>query len=379
MQTEAATYDLRREWIAAALRGECPGWPASAVGDVEGMLDVAEDEGVCALLDETLRARAAPWTVPIAFSDGIAAIAHRQVVIELLRRGDLARVVQALAAADIPMLLLKGAALAYGAYPAPCMRPRGDTDLLLRDTAAVERCKPVLAELGYAASNVPTTTVMAYELVFRRSGQGDHVHWIDAHWALANNALHARCFDFDELAAESVALPMLGEAARGLGDVHALLHACMHRVSNLPFAIGDRLVWLYDMDLLLRRLRPPDFDRLRELATQRGLAGACWDGLRATAAAFATPLPDGLLAALEQAARNERFDIRKASRRWYQEWHSLRALPSAKRGAWIREKLFPHPAYMRELHAIDNRWKLAWSYARRLGHGLAMTLRGKLR
>ena len=376
MQDETTLYNLRRDWLAAAMRGEHPDWPASIVGDVDGMLTVAEDEGICALLDETLRTYAASWIVPAAFSEGIAAIAHRQVVIEMLRRGDLVRIVQALAAAGLPMLLLKGAALAYGAYPSPSMRPRGDTDLLLCDIAAADRCKPVLAELGYAASKVPTTTVMAYELVFRRDGQGDHVHWIDAHWALVNNAVYASCFGFDELVTESKALPMLGESARGLGNIHALLHACMHRVSNLPFAIGDRLIWLYDIDLLLRRLHAADFERLRELATQRGLAGACWDGLRATVAAFATPLPDGWLAALEHAARNEHFDIRKANRRWYLEWHNLRALPFAKRGAWIWEKLFPHPAYMRDLYAIDSRWKLAWMYVYRLGHGLAITVRG---
>jgi hypothetical protein len=340
------------------------------------MLAVAEAEGVNALLVNALRAPGAAWSLPNEFKDALAAVVHQQLVVDLLRRSELVRVMRVLAVAGIPALLLKGAALAYSVYPAPFLRPRCDTDLLFPDTEAIECCKPVLAGLDYVDSNVPTTTTMAYELVFRHDTESGLTHWIDAHWALSNNTLFASRFSFDELRAEAVALPALGAEARGLGIVHALLHACMHRVCNLPHGVGDRLIWLYDMDLLARRCSARDFDRLGELAVQRGLAGACWDGLCNAVFAFSTPLPPGLMDALERAAKNEPFDVRKARRRWYQEWHNLRTLPVAKRWAWVWEKLFPNPAYMRSLYSINNRWSLGWAYLRRLGHGFWMTLRG---
>jgi hypothetical protein len=376
MQNDDAMYSARRDWLAAAIRGERPVWPAAPIGTVEGMLAVTEAEGVSALLVNSLRAPGAAWSLPNEFKDALAAVVHQQLVVDLLGRNELIRVMRVLAVAGIPALLLKGAALAYSVYPAPFLRSRGDTDLLLPDVEAVECCKPVLAGLDYVDSHVPTTTAMAYELVFRHEAENGQVHWIDAHWALSNSAMYASCFSFAELRAEAVALPALGADARGLGKVHALLNACMHRICNLPHGIGDRLIWLYDMDLLARRCSERDFDRLRELAVQRGLAGTCWDGLCNAVFAFSTPLPAGLLDVLEQAAKNEPFDVRKARRRWYQEWHNLRALPVAKRWAWVWEKLFPNSAYMRELYSVDGRWSLGWAYLRRLGHGMWMTLRG---
>ncbi len=374
MQTDTAMYSTRRDWLAAAIRGERPDWPAAPVGAVDGMLAVAEDEGVSALLVNAMRAPGATWPLPNEFKDALAAAVHQQLMVDLLGRNELISVMRVLAAAGIPALLLKGAALAYRVYPAPFLRPRGDTDLLLPDTEAVECCKPVLAALDYVDSQVPTTTTMAYELVFRRESENGQIHWIDAHWALSNSAMYAGRFSFDELRAEAVALPALGANARGLGNVHALLHACMHRVCNLPLGIGDRLIWLYDMDLLARRCSAREFGRLLELAEQRGLAGVCWDGLCNAVFAFSTPLPTGLMDALERASKSESFDMRKARRRWYQEWHSLRTLPAAKRRAWIWEKLFPDPAYMRELYPFKGRWGLGWAWLRRLGHGVWMTL-----
>jgi hypothetical protein len=376
MQIDAATYSSMRDWLAAAIRGERPGWPAAQAGAVERMLAVAEAEGVSALLDYSLRAPGTAWSLPVEFKDSLAAAARQQQVLGLLRRTELVRVVRVLAAAGIPALVLKGAALSHSVYPAPWLRPRDDTDLLLADTEAIECCKPVLAGLDYVDSKVPTTTAMAYELVFRRDTEGGLTHWIDAHWSLSNNAFYADRFSFDELRADAIALPALGADARGLGNVHALVHACMHRVCNLPHGTGDRLIWLYDMDLLARRCSARDFDRLCEIAILRGLAGTCWDGLCNSVFAFSTPLPHGLLDALERAAKDERFDVRKAGRRWYQEWYNLRTLPAAKRWSWAWEKLFPNPAYMRELYAIDNRWSLGWAYLHRLGHGMWMTLRG---
>lgn len=376
MQIDVPTYTARRDWLAAAIRGERPAWPAESTGVVEQMLAVADDEGVSALLVNALRAPGTSWALPTEFKDALAAVVHQQLVVDLLRRNELISVMRVLTAAGIPVLLLKGAALAYRVYPAPFLRPRGDTDLLLPDTEAVECCKPVLAALDYVDSKVPTTTAMAYELVFRRESENGQIHWIDAHWALSNCALYAGRFSFDELRAEAVALPALGAEARGLGNVHALLHACMHRVCNLPLGIGDRLIWLYDIDLLARRCSALEFDHLRDIALERGLAGTCWDGLRSAMAAFATPLPKGLLKGLERASREEPFDVRKAGRRWYQEWHNLRALPLGKRCSWVWEKIAPSPAYMRELYPTKNRWSLGWSYLRRLGHGLWMTLRG---
>ena len=56
-------------------------------------------------------------------------------------------------------------------------------------------------------------------------------------------------------------------AAWGLGAAHALLHACVHRASNLSAGLGDRLKWLYDLHLprpaeMVTLKDPADFRRI---------------------------------------------------------------------------------------------------------------------
>ncbi len=378
MSNDATRTKARRDWLVAVLRGERPPWPAASVASVGDLLDAAEAEGVTALVDQAVRTPGAAWELPQKFKDALIATTRQHQVLEMLRHKELVRVLRVLAAANIPVLVLKGAALSYGLYQVPWLRPRGDTDLLLTDVEAVECCKPLLAGLDYVASKVPTGTTISYELVFRHDTESGVVHWIDAHWKASNCAMYANALDFERMLPVAVALPALGPGARGLSDMHALVLACLHRVCNLPLGVGDRLIGLYDIHLLAKRCAPHDFDRLCDIAVEHGLAGACWDGLREAGAVFATPLPHGILDALAQVAKGERFKVRKARKRWYQEWHNYRALPKEKRRAWLREKLFPHPAYMRELYKLGPDQGVRWAYVRRLVHGVWTTLKSVL-
>jgi hypothetical protein len=375
MSNETTRYMARRDWLAAALRGERPAWPAASGASAGDLLETAEAEGVTALIDQAVRTPGANWELPQKFKDALIATTRQHQVLEMLRHKELVRVLRVLTAANIPVLVLKGTALAYGTYQVPWLRPRGDTDLLLLDVEAVECCKPLLAGLDYVASKVSTRTAMSYELVFRHDTESGVAHWIDAHWKASNCAMYADALDFEQMRTDAVALPALGPHARGLSDMHALVLACMHRICNLPLGIGDRLIWLYDIHLLAKRCSPHDFDRLCDIAVEHRLAGACWDGLRETDKIFGTPLPHGILDALALAAKDERFKVRKARKRWYQEWHNLRSLPKEKRRAWIREKLFPDPAYMRELYKLDPDQGVRWAYVRRLAHGFWTTLK----
>lgn len=374
MSSASKRNKARRDWLTAALRGERPAWPAESVASAGDLLDAAEEEGVSALLDLAVRTPGAKWELPSKFKDALVATSRQQQVLEMLRHKELVRVLRVLAVANVPSLVLKGAALAYNLYEAPWLRPRSDTDLLLTDVDAVECCKPLLAGIDYAAADTPTHALMSYELVFRHDADSGVVHWIDAHWKASNCAMYAQALDFKALRAKAVALPSLGTDARGLGCMHALVLACLHRVCNLPLGIGDRLIWLYDIHLLARRCDANDFAHLCDIAVEHGLAGACWDGLRTAQSAFATTLPHGVLDALAQAASGEPFKIRKAHKRWYQEWHNLRAMPKPQRRAWIREKLFPDPAYMRQLYRLGPDQGVRWAYVRRLLSGLRSTL-----
>ncbi len=364
-----------RAWLAAGLCGDAATWGDDSQAAGDALFACAETEGVAALVHAMWASRLLPAATARRFAERERAAIAR----ELLDHAELVRVLRALAGANVPVLLLKGAALAYSLYPAPHLRPRSDVDLLFPDQASVERAKAVLAPLGYTASEVPSTTTISFETGMHRTTVGGSSHHLDMHWRIANQVLFTDALHWAELASAAVPLPALDATARALCPMHALLHACMHRISHLPWDTasgghGDRLIWLYDFHLLAQRLTAEDFTAFCRLAAERRLAGACFDGLREAQRAFVTPLPDGVLDTLAQAAGREAFDVSRARRRWYQEWHNLRTLPLTKQVAFAREKLFPSTAYMREQYAVDGPVRLAWAYLRRLGNGVRMTL-----
>ena len=367
-----------RGCLAATLRGEAPDWAGSSPrGDVD-WLNIACQEGVGALLHGLGGTRGLAHDVVAPF----AAFAKQRIAAEMLEHAEVRRVVRALAAADVACLLLKGTALAYSVYPAPHLRPRSDVDMLFPDQATMLRACDVLGPLGYTASQVPDSSLISYEKGLHRTTPAGYGHHLDMHWKIANQALFADALPWDELAAAAIALPALDPLARALSPVHALLHACMHRISHLPWdddsgMSGDRLIWLYDFHLLAQRIDGKGFADFRRIAGAQRLAGVCLDGLREAQRAFATPLPEGLLDDLARSARSEPFDARRARTRWYQEWHNVRALPVRRRLAFMREKLFPSRAYMREQYPVDGPLSLALAYLRRLGNGVRMTVLGR--
>jgi len=61
---------------------------------------------------------------------------------------DLARALRALNQADVPVMVLKGAALAQTVYPRLSQRPMGDADLLVRPEDR-DRARGALEAAGY--------------------------------------------------------------------------------------------------------------------------------------------------------------------------------------------------------------------------------------
>ncbi len=89
-----------------------------------------------------------------------------QAVHELARRVEIARVFDALAIAGIDSLLRKGTGLAYGCYANPTLRPRADTDLLVRLKSGAA-ASDILRALGYRRLGGPAGTLVGYQLELR--------------------------------------------------------------------------------------------------------------------------------------------------------------------------------------------------------------------
>ncbi len=243
-----------RTWSTQVIAGDSRTWPFETDDVIGALTEVAHDEGVVALVDEMLRQDAAKGdkpAVPLAVCEAFEAGARGAALLSMIFEGETAAVLRTMAAAQTPSLLLKGNALAYWAYPQPHWRACSDVDVLLPSRDAAETLAAGLQQQGYERLQT-SGDLVAYELMCHRAINGQLKAEIDVHWALSNSALFANVFSFDELMADSVALPALGANARALGPVHACVHACVHRAENLAISVPDRLKWLYDIVLIVQ-------------------------------------------------------------------------------------------------------------------------------
>ena len=132
--------------LASVLREDPAGWPDGASAGLEtAVLDAAQWHGVSPLLTHRFHRSGAPPGWPASVLARLAEDARAHTVHEPLLRAESLRVLEALRAADIRPVLVKGTHLAYSHYSNPCLRPRGDTDLLIEKTdrgatAARTRC-----------------------------------------------------------------------------------------------------------------------------------------------------------------------------------------------------------------------------------------------
>ena len=201
-----------------------------------------------------------------------------------------------LQAAGIPVVLLKGAALAASVYPSFTERPMADADLLVRpeDGARAyeviraagwgECSNPVLGRLLEGHHHLPAFvdgrgTEVRLELhTGLIPGENPFVLPTDEYWAAARPAR-------DEYAGALVPAP-----------AYLLLHACIHFAWSHTFHFG---AWrtFRDAGELIAGSRI-DWDQFVELATRSRGASACYWTLRLASRLSGTPVPDSVLARL---------------------------------------------------------------------------------
>jgi hypothetical protein len=309
---------------------------------------------------------------PASIRQALADAERAEAALEIVRRQELCRLLQAFAAADVPVLLLKGAALAYSLYPEPWLRPREDTDLLVQ-SADARRASDVLASAGYRPALMQSGDFVTHQRLHVRSDRTGRRYACDLHWKIANPAPFADLLSPEDL--------LRGAASVSLGDaptaripcrIHALLLACWHRVSHHHDS-GD-LLWLYDLHLLADGLTGADAAAVLAITRRTGTGAICARGLRPASERFDTRLPLSLLADLETPGHEQSslpaVYLRPGARKVDLLTAELRALPDwGSRARLLREHLFPPAEYMLGSYGRLSRAALPALYLWRIARG----------
>ena len=352
---------LRGERLSREQLGALLTWP-----DLLAQLDA---HGVASLARHKLRrqrqaldAWAAPWAA-------LSQQARRHTVERLLREAELRQTLDDLAEHGVRPILLKGIPLGHSHYPAPEMRACGDTDLLIRqsDQPCVDR---LLRQRGYVPVAMLSGQFVMHQATYLKTGAAGVQHAIDAHWKISNRQVFAHGLAYDELAATARPIPALGDNAFAPAPEHALLHACLHRVAHQEQR--HRLIWLYDLHLLIENMSADATARFADLAAERELRAVCWDGLQRAQQCFATRLPQALQTPPPPGnAEASAYFLTPRRRPWQVLGADLRALAGWRnRLRLVREHLFPPAAYMRTRYAAAHPAPLPLLYGYRLLRGL---------
>jgi hypothetical protein len=292
---------------------------------------------------------------------------------EIIRNDGLRPLVEALAAAGVRALLMKGGAVAYTVYPAPHLRPSGDVDLLIaRDSRAA--ADAALLGVGYRRQLEPDSELASMQQHYVRPAGPAVEHLVDLHWAASNRHVFAHVLQFEDAWAASQPVPMLG-GARALGTVDALLLACVHRVAHHDD--HPSLIWLWDIHLLASSLTPGASAQLGARAEQTQMAAVVAHGLQLARQRFGTSIDPTLMGQLEQVSGepSARF-IGTVSRPVELLGSDLAAAGSFGRAArLLREHLFPAPSYVRAKYASWPRLLLPLAYLHRIAMGAPKWLR----
>jgi hypothetical protein len=340
-------------------------WPADA--DVPAFLASASLHGILGMLAARLAASDTS-NLPPPLVKSLRDAAVRQAATEMVQRVELQRVVAALAAGGIDALLMKGASLAYDVYPDPSWRVRSDVDLFIRPDDRA-RVRSVLNDLDYRFAAAQAGEFVVSQFHGERSTP-QFRHLCDVHWKIVNRLRFADALSFDELAAAAIPLPALGPSARGIGRMHALWLACVHRAVH--HYDQDTLLWLYDVHLLARSLDADDLRRFVALAERSGACRICVRAFRLAGRHFATVIPSPVIGALEATAATEAPSVflNPGVRPIDLLCDDLRALPGwHARLTLIKEHVFPDAAYMRDGYKPGSAAPLAWLYLDRVAGG----------
>jgi hypothetical protein len=361
--------------IARVLRDPAGAVPSAPGADASRLLAVAARHRVLLLAGWLLRAAGRLMEWPAEFVDVFQRRERDAIAIDCLRQAELARVLEAMAAAGLHVVLFKGAALALTHYPAPHLRPRADTDLLVGATemAAVER---LLLRLGYARQTETSGRLVSYQSHFVKVDRYGLAHAFDVHWKVSNLQSLADRITHDEVWNSRVPAAAFGGSAFTAGDTHALLLALVHRAGHHP---GSRnLLWIYDLHRLATRLSTDQMREVRDLAAARGLSLLAAEGLALARDTFDTADIEPLIETLRaDAPRRHQATVIEGS------WTlarllrlDLRALPGWRaRARLLREHLLPSPRYMRARYRVASNLLLPPLYLWRIVAGAPKWLR----
>lgn len=273
-----------------------------SLSDWDTLIRQGRRAGLLARLREFLEIHGVLSVVPrevLLHLDANATLAHRQ---QIAVRWEVAKITEALAGLDFPVIVLKGAAYVMAGLPSASGRLFNDIDILVpaEQLGAVEAA---LMLAGWHPGGLSAYDERYYRRWMHEIPPMQHLHRatiIDVHHAILPGTSRARP---SPLKLRSNALPVSANSnVYVLAPEDMLLHSATHLFHDGELQHGLRD--LTDLDLLFRHFAPiPDFwRRLHVRAEELGLSRSLYYAVRYVRYFLDTPISGEFVEAVGSAA-----------------------------------------------------------------------------
>lgn len=355
-------------------RNDAAGWDRFGEHEWELLARMAEPavEGVGPLLFWQFRAAGWPAAMPRTIRQALERSYYNTLAYNLLQFKELEAVSRAYGAANIPLVILKGASLAASVYEDEGLRPMGDLDVLVpleRLGEAVALARRLGFDRGMTEKSPWLNRLLSHHVHLRKQFDHNEIA-LEIHHTLVGTAAYrfGAPVDWFWSQLEPVGLPVRqdGEAreteVQALNPTAQLLFLSAHAYLQHGSGVA-RLLWLYDMDQLIRlhggRIR---YETLFEQAEVFHWTPAVAEALSSIRAIFDTPVPEVEIAAASGRIERGIEDLVSLKRRGPRSRTELagRGLRSVRLPARLflfLAILFPHPDYIRWLYRPRPAWK----------------------
>ena len=345
--------------------------PRAANRDVawDALLSRARYHGLTPLLFARLQMPGAP-DVPAPVLESLTETYRSSALAGAAKYYELAALGPLFAAAQIPFVVLKGAALAKWLYPEPARRPFGDLDLLFH-AADVARLRAALAERAYQpGGELADGFGDAYysEQSFHQTAPPRST--VVVHWHLFVPTYFRARMDVGWFWAHTQTVAFDGQPVLIFDPTAQLLHLTVH--ASLNHQHTPRLLWLYDLGLLMTRFAADiDWDAAAAFARASRVTRSVREILLQTEQWWGVSAPSSFMETLRTTRIG--WDERAAFALTAAQHNQARALSDALATPGLANKLryalrhvFPAPAYMTQHYHVRRRALLPFYYARRV-------------
>jgi hypothetical protein len=358
-------------------------WDPSALQKVEELLregsvswDAVQQLARAERLAPQLNAVVRNWDLaPPSFSEGLQSAHATNIVRDTQLFCELQDVLHQMLAADVDVILIKGAALSMEVYGNNALRPMADLDLLVPPDRVEHACR-ALAGLGYVVSCLEPwaghSRRYRHVLEYQRQLDDGLSRGIDLHWGLVDVPFYGR-IPVDDLFARALPVRIGSENSLILAPEDHLLCLC------LQLALHDRyhpaLFRYFDMAALIHHTgdkldwhavaqRAVDWQSVIPVQRTMARLEALWPGT----------VPAGRLREIDdlQAAHAEhlihRWVVDRPRNPTSDVLLSLVTLPGiGRRVRFLLEQSFPSAAYMRALYCQQHPCLWPLTYLQRAG------------